>query len=70
MTFDYSTLHVLQRHLLAYVAVNALLVAIWALTGPGSFWPGWILFVWGTALFVDVVRKVFPAELPDDTIEA
>jgi 2TM domain len=70
MTFDPSTLRELQRHLLAYICVNAALVAIWALTGLGSFWPGWILFAWGTALVVDVVRKVFPAELLDDAVEA
>jgi 2TM domain-containing protein len=70
MTFDQPTLRELQRHLLAYLSVNAVLVAIWALSGLGEFWPGWILFAWGTALAVDVVRKVFPAELLDEPVEA
>jgi hypothetical protein len=70
MTFDHSTLRLLQRRVLAYLSVNAVLVAIWALTGLGSFWPGWILFAWGLVLVLDVVRKVFPAELLDDTVEA
>jgi len=34
-------------HLLAYVAVNALLVAIWAITGAGFFWPIFPIMGWG-----------------------
>jgi hypothetical protein len=70
MTFDPLTLRELQRHLLAYLTVNTGLVAVWALAGSGPFWPGWILLAWGTALVVDVVRKVFPAELLDEPAEA
>lgn len=67
MTVDRSTLRELQRRLLAYISVNAALVGAWALAGTETFWPGWILLLWGTALVVDVVRKVFPAELLDET---
>ena len=31
----------------AFLAVMALLVAIWALTGAGCFWPVWPLVGWG-----------------------
>jgi hypothetical protein len=24
--------------------LNAIMVAVWALTGGGPFWPGWVLF--------------------------
>lgn len=34
----------------AYLAVMALLVAIWALTGAGYFWPVWPMLGWGVAL--------------------
>jgi hypothetical protein len=34
-------------HLLAYLLVNAFLVAIWAVTGAGFFWPAFPLFGWG-----------------------
>jgi Domain of unknown function (DUF1707) len=34
----------------AYVATSVLLVAIWALTGAGYFWPVWPILGWG--LFV------------------
>jgi hypothetical protein len=34
---------VLRVHLLTYLTVNASLLGIWALTGPGVFWPAWLL---------------------------
>lgn len=36
----------------AYVAINAFLVGIWALNGAGYFWPGWVLAVWGLGLIL------------------
>jgi hypothetical protein len=40
------------HHLRAYVLVNLLLLVIWAATGAGAFWPGWVLLWWGLALAV------------------
>jgi Domain of unknown function (DUF1707)/2TM domain len=37
-------------HLWTYVSVNLLLVAIWALTGGGYFWPIWPMLGWGFAV--------------------
>ncbi len=37
-------------HLLAYVLVNAFLVAIWAVTGAGFFWPVFPLLGWGIGI--------------------
>ena len=34
----------------AYVVVNAFLIALWAVTGAGYFWPAWILAGWGIGL--------------------
>ncbi len=40
-----------QAHLLAYVMVNLLLVAIWFVTSPhGFFWPVFPMFGWGIGL--------------------
>jgi hypothetical protein len=39
-----------QRELRPFLAVSILLVAIWALTGAGYFWPVWPILGWG--LFV------------------
>ncbi len=35
------------EHLVAYVLVNVLLIAIWAVTGAGFFWPIFVLLGWG-----------------------
>lgn len=34
----------------AYVVINAFLIAIWAFTGAGYFWPAWVLAAWGAGL--------------------
>jgi hypothetical protein len=35
------------RHFATYLAVNALLVAIWAMTSGSYFWPIWPILGWG-----------------------
>ncbi|HEX2084380.1 MAG TPA: DUF1707 domain-containing protein [Solirubrobacteraceae bacterium] len=40
-----------REHLRAYVMVMALLVAIWALTGAGYFWPVWPMLGWGIGVW-------------------
>jgi nitroreductase len=42
-----------RDHLRAYIAVNAMLVAIWALTGGGYFWPIWPILGWGAGVLAD-----------------
>ena len=37
-------------HLGAYVIINGMLTAIWALSGGGYFWPVWTMFGWGIGL--------------------
>jgi Domain of unknown function (DUF1707)/2TM domain len=39
-----------RAHLTSYVSVNGGLVAIWATTGGGEFWPGWPMAWWGMFL--------------------
>jgi 2TM domain len=39
-----------SAHLVSYGVVNAFLVGIWAATGAGYFWPGWVLGGWGAGL--------------------
>lgn len=36
--------------MVAYLVVNAFLVGIWATTGQGYFWPGWVLGGWGIGM--------------------
>ena len=40
----------LGAHALAYLLVNASLVAIWVVTGSGFFWPVFPLLGWGIGL--------------------
>ncbi len=40
----------LRQHLTGYIVVNALLVAIWAITGAGYAWFVWSVLGWGIAL--------------------
>ena len=44
-----------QGHLAIYLAVNALLVAIWAFTGAAYFWPIWPILGWGIGVVLNGV---------------
>jgi hypothetical protein len=44
----------LGAHVLAYVLVNAVIVAIWAVTGSGYFWPIFPILGWGIGLAFNV----------------
>lgn len=44
-----------RTHLVVYVAVNALLVLLWSLTGAGYFWPMWPILGWGIAVGIHAV---------------
>jgi uncharacterized membrane protein len=39
-----------RTHVVAYVLVNAMLVAIWAITGADFFWPVFPILGWGIAV--------------------
>lgn len=36
-------------HVVVFVVVNTFLVAAWAITGSGYFWPAWMLAAWVSA---------------------
>ena len=40
----------LRPELAAFVAVNLMLIVIWAATGAGYFWPIWPILGWGLGL--------------------
>lgn len=44
----------LLNHVVAYVVVNAFIVLVWAFTGAGYFWPGWVIGGWGVGLVFHV----------------
>jgi Domain of unknown function (DUF1707)/2TM domain len=45
----------------AYVATSILLVAIWALTGAGYFWPVWPILGWGVFVVPSPLRGTLPS---------
>lgn len=55
-------------HLAAYALVNGSLLAIWAITGAGFFWPVFPILVWGIGLFFHG-WETFSAPLSEARIE-
>ncbi|HXY71016.1 MAG TPA: 2TM domain-containing protein [Actinomycetota bacterium] len=54
-----------QGHLLVYVLVNAFIVAIWAVTGSGFFWPIFPIIGWGIGVVLNA-WDVYRADEPDE----
>jgi hypothetical protein len=42
-----------RADLVAYVVINVFLIGVWAVSGFGYFWPGWVLAGWGALLLLD-----------------
>jgi len=42
-----------KAHLLAFVLVNSVIVAIWAVTGSGFFWPIFPMLGWGIGVIMN-----------------
>jgi hypothetical protein len=55
-------------HLAAYVLGNAFLVAIWAFTGAGFFWPVFPILGWGIGVFFHG-WDTFSTPLSEDRID-
>ncbi len=53
----------LRTHATAFVLVNLILVAIWAASGAGYFWPVWPLLGWGIGLVKHWMRTA-PSRTP------
>ena len=56
------------RHATVYVAVNLLLIAIWAITSRKYFWPIWPLLGWGVGLGANYWRAFLQRPISDDEI--
>lgn len=53
----------------AYVVINAFLIGIWAVSGHGSFWPGWVLAGWGVFLLLDAWNVYFRKPITEEDVE-
>ena len=58
----------LYAHLFTYAVVNAALIAIWAFTGSGFFWPIFPLLGWGIGI-VFHVWDVYRAPISEEEIQ-
>lgn len=54
---------------IAYVVINAFLIGVWAVTGFGYFWPGWVLAAWGVLLGLDAWSVYFRRPLTEEDID-
>lgn len=55
-----------QVHLVIYAMINTLLIAVWAVTDSGFFWPIFVIVGWG----VGVVANAWDAYGRDEPSEA
>ena len=58
-----------QSDVVAYVMINAFLVAVWAMSGFGYFWPGWVLAGWGVLLLLDGRNAFYRREVTEEDIQ-
>ncbi|HKG36981.1 MAG TPA: 2TM domain-containing protein [Solirubrobacterales bacterium] len=57
-----------RGHLLAYVLINGMLVAIWAVTGAGFFWPAFPILGWGIGVAFNAWDVYGRSEFSEDDI--
>jgi hypothetical protein len=62
--------HDFASHLVAYLVINAGLVAIWWFTGAGYFWPAWVLGAWGAGLVLHAWETYLHRPVTDADIDA
>lgn len=59
----------LVSDVVAYLVINAFFIGIWAVTGRGYFWPGWVLAGWGIFLALHIF-EVVRRDITDADIDA
>jgi 2TM domain len=57
------------QHVVSYVIVNAALIGVWAITGTGYFWPGWVLGGWGIGLLFHAWNTFGQKPIREDEIQ-
>jgi hypothetical protein len=55
---------------MAYVVINAFLIGVWAFTGAGYFWPGWVLAGWGVLLVLTAFDVLVRRPVTEADVEA
>lgn len=59
-----------RTHLVVYVLVNAMLIAIWALSGAGFFWPIFPILGWGVGLALNAYDVYLKKPISEEDIRA
>ena len=59
----------LRNDFVAYIVINCFLIGVWAFTGLGYFWPGWVLGGWGVLLMLDAWKTYNQGPVTDHEIE-
>jgi hypothetical protein len=57
-----------RNHVAIYVIVNTMLVAIWALSGQGYFWPVWPILGWGVGLVLHGWKAFYEKPISEEEI--
>lgn len=53
-------------HLTLYIAVNAMLILFWYLTGKGYPWFLWPLGGWGVGIIANIIALVMELSFPEE----
>ncbi len=67
-----SRLHAKRKFysdVVAYLVINGILVVVWAIGGHGSFWPGWVMAIWGALLLLDAYRVYLRRPVTEADVE-
>jgi hypothetical protein len=59
----------LGAHAVAYVVINTMLVAVWAITGAGYFWPAWVMLGWGVGLVLNIWDVYFRRPVTEHDVD-
>lgn len=59
----------LQAHVIAYLSVNLLLVAIWYFSGRGYFWPVFLILGWGIGVVFNIWDVYVPERVTEERIQ-
>ncbi len=61
--------HKFRGDVVAYVVINLFLIGLWAVSGFGYFWPGWVLGGWGVLLLLDGWNAFYRRPITEKEIE-
>ncbi|MGO8871272.1 MAG: 2TM domain-containing protein [Acidimicrobiales bacterium] len=60
----------LSSKIVGFIFISAVVVVIWALSGGGYFWPGWIIGIVGAMLLLQVWRHLGRRPLTEEDVDA